>query len=69
MSANTKRLASLCKEVNNFTYHIENENDIQKDWLKGKNKIGIVTGASTPCEVVNRILFHIEKFFPKGGMV
>ncbi len=55
-SANTTRLAEICKATNTPTYHIETANEINKDWLLGKNKIGITAGASTPDWLIREVV-------------
>ncbi len=57
-SANTNRLAKICQEEVK-TYHIEEAKELKAGWLKGKKRIGIAAGASTPDwivkEVVNKV--------------
>lgn len=56
-SANTKRLAKICsKKVK--TYHIENEKDIKKEWLK--DRIGITAGASTPNFIIEKVINKLK---------
>ena len=58
-SSNTKMLAKISE---NFvkTYHIETSSEIEDKWFKGKDKIGLTAGASTPdwiiVEVYNKII-------------
>jgi 4-hydroxy-3-methylbut-2-enyl diphosphate reductase len=47
-SANTTHLADLCKRMNCPTYHIETAEEIDDEWFKNAEKIGITAGASTP---------------------
>lgn len=48
-SSNTGKLAEIGRKIGAFTYHIENSQEIKKDWLKNcKGKIVITAGASTP---------------------
>lgn len=53
-SANTRRLVEIAKEWTE-TYHIETEEEIQNEWLVGKNRIGIASGASTPDWIIKRV--------------
>ncbi|MFH1416084.1 MAG: 4-hydroxy-3-methylbut-2-enyl diphosphate reductase [Elusimicrobiota bacterium] len=53
-SSNTKRLYEIGREKLE-TYHIEIPDEIKYKWLKGKVKIGIMTGASTPLELVGEV--------------
>ncbi len=58
-SANTKRLAGICRETNPRTYHIETADDITPEMLRDVDSVGITAGASTPdwiiCRVVSRL--------------
>jgi (E)-4-hydroxy-3-methyl-but-2-enyl pyrophosphate reductase len=65
-SANTSRLADLCKQEGKHTYHIELADEIRHEWLIGANKVGITAGASTPDWVVEGV---IKKLMEEGGTV
>ncbi len=58
-SANTNRLAELCAEVTE-THLIETADEIQPDWLKGKNLIGVTAGTSTAEESVEEVMKRLE---------
>ncbi len=60
-SANTKRLAYLSKKEGIETYHIENEQQLNKEWFKGKEKIGIASGTSTPSYITDEIILKIKQ--------
>jgi len=47
-SANTRRLRDLCEEQGTPAYHIETADEIEAEWLEGKQIIGLTAGASTP---------------------
>lgn len=55
-SANTTRLAEICAATNTPTYHIETAAEIKKEWLSGKNKVGITAGASTPDWLIREVI-------------
>jgi len=59
-SANTTHLAQLSKKTGKPTYHIETAREINPDWLKGRNVIGISAGASTPRSVIEDVISHLE---------
>jgi (E)-4-hydroxy-3-methyl-but-2-enyl pyrophosphate reductase len=65
-SANTSRLADLCKQEGKPTYHIEVADEIRHEWLKGANKVGVTAGASTPDWVVEGV---IKKLIAEGGKI
>jgi 4-hydroxy-3-methylbut-2-enyl diphosphate reductase IspH len=50
-SSNTKELAVKCREVCDQVIHIEDADELereQRDWLRGKARLGITGGTSTP---------------------
>jgi 4-hydroxy-3-methylbut-2-enyl diphosphate reductase len=55
MSANTKRLAELCAATGTETHQIETAADLDRDWFRGKNKVGVTGGASTPEWVIGEV--------------
>jgi len=60
-SANTNRLAELCGRLTK-TYLIETADEIQPDWLKRHQHIGITGGASTAEDTINEVQAKLEKF-------
>lgn len=56
-SANTTRLAQICHENNNRTYHIETADELRPEWFEGCHMVGVTAGASTP----NWILKEVEE--------
>ena len=59
-SANTRRLFELSKEILDKVYYIENENDLNLEILKGKKRIGITAGASTPQNIIEGVVKKIR---------
>lgn len=60
-SANTTRLASLCRELQSRTWHIENAAEIEGEWLAGLRRIGVAAGASTPEEEIEAVVTRIRE--------
>ena len=58
-SANTNRLAKICQEEVK-TYHIEEAKELKAGWLKGKKRIGIAAGASTPDWIVKEVVGKVR---------
>jgi 4-hydroxy-3-methylbut-2-enyl diphosphate reductase len=58
-SANTRRLADVCSRIVE-THHIENADEINTTWLKGKKAVGITAGASTPDEAIEQVIVKIH---------
>lgn len=61
-SANTTQLANLCKKIGVKTYHIEDAQEIDKEWIESAKKIGVTAGASTPQWIINEVIDKIRKF-------
>ncbi len=59
-SANTRRLAEICKRSGTETHHIETADEIKPSWLKGKNKIGVTAGASTPKWIIRKMVARLQ---------
>ena len=59
--ANSKRLTSLSKDLNNNTFQVTDEKDLDKKWFKDCNTVGISAGASTPDYLINSIKDKIER--------
>ncbi|MFC1872991.1 hypothetical protein ACFLYV_04700 [Chloroflexota bacterium] len=58
-SANTNRLTELCTTVTE-TRLIETANEVDPAWLKGKQTVGITSGASTPESIVNEVAKKLQ---------
>jgi 4-hydroxy-3-methylbut-2-enyl diphosphate reductase len=61
-SANTCRLAELCKKYNNQTFHLQNWNEFDKNKLFGKNVAGVTAGASTPEWIIDEFVKNLQAF-------
>jgi small subunit ribosomal protein S1 len=59
-SANTRRLKDLCEDTGAKTYQIESAEDLDLNWLKGFDIIGITAGASTPNGVIENVLAKLN---------
>jgi len=59
-SANTRRLAELCKKYNSETFHLQNWNELDKITLSGKNRAGVTAGASTPEWIIAEFVKNLE---------
>ena len=58
-SANTNRIAELCSQVTE-THLIETAADIEPAWLKGKQHIGVTSGASTAEDTVEEVMNKLK---------
>lgn len=61
-SANTRKLAELCKKHNNQTFHLQNWQELDKIVLSGKKRAGVTAGASTPEWVIDEFVAKLRAF-------
>nr|WP_315522746.1 4-hydroxy-3-methylbut-2-enyl diphosphate reductase [Fusobacterium massiliense] len=54
-SSNTKKLLEISKKINNNSYLVEDEQQLDLSIIKDKKIIGITAGASTPEETIKKI--------------
>ncbi len=66
-SANTRRLAELCRSVNKQTFHLQNWDDLDKSLLIGKKTAGVTAGASTPDWIIEKFVKNLEALNESGG--
>ena len=60
-SANTKRLTELCTKAGTKTYQIQTLSEFDPNWIKGKQKIGITAGASTPEWIISEVISFLNE--------
>ena len=59
-SANTKHLADLAATQGARSYHIEGPDELQPHWFEGVGVAGLMSGASTPGWLVDRVEERME---------
>jgi (E)-4-hydroxy-3-methyl-but-2-enyl pyrophosphate reductase len=59
-SANTRRLAEMCRKVNEQTYHLQNWDEFDQNLLKDKKTAGVTAGASTPDWIISEFVQNLE---------
>jgi 4-hydroxy-3-methylbut-2-enyl diphosphate reductase len=55
-SSNSNRLVEVARDHGADSYLIDNELQVEEDWLEGKRVVGISSGASAPEELVQRLV-------------
>ena len=55
-SSNSNRLVEVAREHGADSYLIDNETQVQGEWLDGVKTLGITSGASAPEELVQRLV-------------
>ena len=67
-SSNGKVLCDLCKSLNIRTYHIDNVEEIKREWFRADDKVGICGATSTPrwllIEASKKVL-ELNKYVPE----
>lgn len=61
-SANTNRLAQICREAGTPTHHIETADELREEWLDGVDVVGLTAGASTPPEAIDNVQRRLREF-------
>lgn len=59
-SANTRRLAEICLEIQPRTHHVETADQLAADWFRGCKSVGITAGASTPKWLIDEVVERIN---------
>jgi len=59
-SANTNRLAEICRECGAPTFHIETADEIDVSALEGFKTVGLTAGASTPDWIIEEVKSRLE---------
>lgn len=59
-SSNSNRLRELAQKVGATAYLIDDENNIQCDWLKHATSVGVTAGASAPEILVQRVIARLK---------
>ena len=59
-SANTNRLYQISKSLNENTYQVMSEKEIDPSWFKGARKVGVSAGASTPDEAIEKVVNYLK---------
>jgi 4-hydroxy-3-methylbut-2-enyl diphosphate reductase len=62
-SSNSNRLVEVARDHGADSYLIDNEEQVEEEWLAGKRVVGISSGASAPEELVQRLV----AFFRERG--
>jgi (E)-4-hydroxy-3-methyl-but-2-enyl pyrophosphate reductase len=55
-SANTNRLRQVCEQAGVETHHVETAAELDAAWFKGRSRVGVTAGASTPDWVIAEVV-------------
>jgi 4-hydroxy-3-methylbut-2-enyl diphosphate reductase len=62
-SANTRRLAEICRDSNPKTFHIETADELSPETLSGVSCVGVTAGASTPEWIIEELVATIKRIW------
>jgi 4-hydroxy-3-methylbut-2-enyl diphosphate reductase len=60
-SSNSNRLVEVAREHGAASHLIDNETQVQPEWLTGVETVGITSGASAPEELVSRLVDYFRE--------
>jgi len=64
-SANTRKLAEICRSRGVPTYHLESWQQFRPEMVAGRNTAGVTAGASTPDWIVQEFVENLSRFEPQ----
>jgi 4-hydroxy-3-methylbut-2-en-1-yl diphosphate reductase len=64
-SSNTNRLRELSELLGCATYQVDGADELQAEWIAGKKRIGVTSGASAPEVLVRDVITKLKSL---GGM-
>jgi 4-hydroxy-3-methylbut-2-en-1-yl diphosphate reductase len=60
-SSNSLRLVEVVKKLGHKpAYLVDRMEDLDLNWFRGKNKVGVTSGASTPTQLTRRVIEYLE---------
>jgi 4-hydroxy-3-methylbut-2-enyl diphosphate reductase len=64
-SSNSQRLVEVVRKLaGKPAYLVDDMDDIDPEWFRGKRKIGVTSGASTPSQLTRKVIEHLEALEP-----
>ncbi|HEX5070936.1 MAG TPA: 4-hydroxy-3-methylbut-2-enyl diphosphate reductase [Vicinamibacterales bacterium] len=70
-SNNTRELVKTCAQYCGRVHHVETADDVQAEWLRDADAVGLTAGTSTPDDVIDRVearIREIESVGPSTAM-
>lgn len=68
-SSNGKALYGVCKQFNDRSYFVENEDEVNLDWFQAGDSVGICGATSTPMWLMENVADHIRKSFEEKPVI
>ncbi len=60
-SSNSNRLRELSEKLGTTAYLLDNANELQPEWLEGKQRVGLTAGASAPEVLVQQVVTRLAE--------
>lgn len=64
---NTHQLVATCRRFCNHVYHIQNAEDLRKEWFYRAQIVGLTAGTSTPDSVIDEVETRLKNMCPIDG--
>lgn len=65
-SNNSNRLAQVSEEIAGVkAYRVADVTELKPEWFKGKKKVAVTAGASTPTPITKEVIDYLEQFDPE----
>ncbi|WP_274652394.1 4-hydroxy-3-methylbut-2-enyl diphosphate reductase [Paenibacillus humicola] len=62
-SNNSNRLAQVAEEIAGVkAYRVADVTEIKREWLAGKRRVAITSGASTPTPITKEVIAYLERY-------
>lgn len=61
-SSNSNRLREIAESEGTTAYLIDGADDIRREWLTGKQRVGVTAGASAPESIVQQVVARLEEW-------
>lgn len=62
-SNNSNRLAQVSEEIANVpSFRIADLSELDVEWLKGKKRVAVTSGASTPTPLTKEVIYFLEQY-------
>ena len=64
-SSNSRRLVQVVQELaHKPAYLVDTASDVRHEWLSGKSRVGVTSGASTPTQLTREVIEYLEALEP-----